>query len=777
MAGFGIFRTYQKASMVALAILAMLAFFVLPPLLQYGGQAATVADTPVVTWNGGELRERGLERAMIMKSACNRFLAEAAMAAGRDPAQATRFEVDERSVVSVMLLAEEAKKNGIVVSDAAINDFLAKETSGQVGVDQFLQIMSGLRVGGSGVSQHDLFETLRQELLARNMVRLLQQGLVSSPPGLRWDYFRRLTQSATAEVVPIDVRSLGDQIKPPSVAALKAFFEAHKEDLPDPTSEKPGFREPHRAQVDYLVAKRGVFVEEISKEITDAEIAEYYEKNKTTQFRARPRATPAAEPASEDRPPSPDAEAPGTPAEPSAPADEAPATEPAAATPDPAASTPPASEPAPVNEPAAEPAPATDAAPAAEPAPAADPAPAAEPAPADKPADGSGAAVARSPFRQVAFQVPDAPAAETPPAAEAAPAAAEPAAAAETAPADAVPAETSAAGAAGAPAEGGDEQFQPLETVKEQIRERLARERAAAKVDLLFERVIADISGYNEDYALWKAREEARGIDPPVPPDVAKIASLNGLEGGQTGLQSAEDAYEAGGLGRSFDRVRDLNNRFGMRQVNWFEMIYGPGALNQRPVRSSDIEGNRYLSWRTADQPEFVPTFDTARANVEQAWKIVEGRELARKKAEAILAKAEKGGSLEAAIVGEESLQAFKVGPFFWLSPQAALSGVPQISQPTGIVMPGNEFMNAVFSLEPGGTAVAFNEPKTVCYCIRLIDVEPTAETLQERFIETRADPRTTFVAAQDELNRSLNGWFEGLESRSKLVWKRKPRR
>lgn len=286
MAGFGVFRTYQKASMVALAILAMLAFFVLPPLLQFGGQAATVADTPVAKWSGGELREKALDRAVTMKLVLNRFLAEATMAAGRDPAQAPRYPADEQAVVRTMLLAEEAKKNGIVVSDAAINDYLAKLTSQQVPADEFERIMKGLRAGGAGVSQHDLFEALRHELLAQNMLILLQRGFSGDPPGLRWDYFRRLTQSATAEVVPVDVRRFGDEIKLPSVTALRTFFDEHKEDLPDPRSEKPGFREPHRAQVEYLVAKRGLFVDEIAKEITDADIAEYYEKNKTTQFRA-----------------------------------------------------------------------------------------------------------------------------------------------------------------------------------------------------------------------------------------------------------------------------------------------------------------------------------------------------------------------------------------------------------------------------------------------------------------------------------------------------------
>jgi len=674
---------------------------------------------------------------VMMKFVVNRFLQEAAMAAGRDPAQASRFDVDERSVVTMMLLAEEAKKNGIVVSDAAINDFLAKETNGQVGADQFEQIMGGLRAGGGGVSQHDLFEALRQELLAQNMLLLLQRGLFGNPPGLRWDYFRRLTQSATAEVVPIDVRSVGGKVELPSGAVLRAFFEKHKEDLPDPRSEKPGFREPHRAQVNYLVAKRGAFVDEISKEITDAEIAKYYENNKTTQFRARPGASAAV---------------PAAPAEPSEPAEGAPATEPApvAESPQaPAEGTPPAAEPASASEPAAP--------------------PVTEPAPVEKPTEGSGAAVARSPFLQVAYQS-DAPATETPPAADevAAPASEPPAAPAAPA-ADAAP--------DGISAKAAEEQFEPLEAVSGRIREQLAAQRANARIDNIFDKLALDLSGYAEDLARWQADGKVQGVKAPLPPDVSVIAQKQGLEGGQTGLQSAEDAFDAGGLGRSFEFIRDQSSRFGMRQLNWVEMIYGPGGMNHRAVRSRDMEGTRYLSWRTADQPEFVPTFDTARENVERAWKIVEGRGLARKKAEEIMAKGAKAESLEAAIAGDESLQAFKVGPFFWLSPQAAASGVPQVSQPAGVVMPGHDFMSAVFSLEPGGTAVAFNEPKTVCYCIRLIDVEPSAETLKERFIETRSDPRTTMVAAQDEIRRSFGAWFEGLEARSKLEWKRQPRR
>ncbi len=763
MAGFGVFRNYQKASMVALAILSMLAFFVLPPLLQFGGQSGTQADTPVATWNGGELRESGLDRAVTMKRVVNRFLAEATMAAGRDPAQAPQFPVDEQRVVRTRLLAEEAKKNGIIVSDAAINDFLGKVTSGLVRPEQFEEIMRGLRAGAAGVSQHDLFESIREELLSQNMLIMLQRGFSGDPPGLRWDYFRRMEQSATVEVVPVDVRSVGDQVKMPPVAALRSFFEKHKEDLPDPRSDKPGFREPHRAKVEYLVAKQGAFVEEIAKEITDEQINEYYEKNKATMFRARPAAPAPSTPAAQTPSESPAAETPpAAEAAPGGPVDSPAEVKPAEAPAEPAA---PASA-----EPVSEPVPATE--------PASAPETPVEPAPTEKPAEGSGAGSGRSPFRQVAYQATDAqeespavpPQAETPPA-EPQPAANETATVAADAEKPAAD-EATADGAAGAEVV----QFEPLETVKDRIRDTLARQRANARIDNIFDAVALDLSRYSEDLALWQARGEAQGLKAPSPPDFNVIAQVQGLEAGQGELQSAEQAFEAGGIGRSFEFVPDPGSRFGVRQQNWLEMVYGQGAVGLRAIKSRDMEGNRYLSWRTEDQPEFVPSFDTARPVVEQAWKIVEGRALARKRAEEIAAKAAGKESFEAAIAGDESLQAFKAGPFFWMAPQAAASGVAQVSQPAGLVMPGDEFMSTVFGLQSGATGVAFNEPKTVCYCIRLLDVEPPAEKLRERFVQSRSDPRLIGVAAQDEFSKSFGGWIEGLESRYKLDWKRKPR-
>jgi hypothetical protein len=234
----------------------------------------------------------------------------------------------------------------------------------------------------------------------------------------------------------------------------------------------------------------------------------------------------------------------------------------------------------------------------------------------------------------------------------------------------------------------------------------------------------------------------------------------------------------AGPLGGSFELVPDASSRFGIRQQRWLDMIFTPGALTLRPVTSRDFEGNRYISWKTEDQPEFTPTFQNAREDVERAWRIVEARGLARQKAEEIARQAEAGRQTLAAVVaGRQGLEARQVGPFTWLTQGTVpLQALPSLSEPEGISMPGEEFMQAVFALQPGGTAVAFNEPRTVCYALRLESLEPPIEKLRERFLQDSGDQRRLAMVAQREASRAAAAWVETLEKRHALTWHREPR-
>ena len=716
MAGsFDVFRKYQRSLLVAVAILAMLAFFVLPPFLQMGG-GGPAGDPVAARWSGGEIREGQLERSVAMRSVVNRFLVEAAVAAGRDPARLPLFPEAEEAVVRTILVNEEARANGLVVSDTAINDFLAQWTNNLVRPEQLAEIVSGLRLGPTAVSEHDLFEALRAELTGRNMLFMFQTGFSGDPPGWRWDYFKRLEQKAVVEVVPVPVESVVADVPAPTEATLRTFFERYRNDLPDPRSDAPGFRKPRRAKYEYFVAKREAFEAAVAKDVTDEEIAAFYEKNKAAMFRAAPAAKSVD--AAADKAGDKDAAQPADTKKPDQPKDRA-------ESPD-------------------------------------DTGKDAKPATAPQGAIGPRRSLQTVAFKQPAEAKPDdkpavAAAKATPDAKPAAPD--KPA---EAAAADAEPASETAL------------DFEPLDAVKDKIREQLAREKANARIDAIFSAIAGDIGRYAEDVALWKARGGSAAA--PSPPDIDLIAEKQALEAGRSELVTAEQAVGGGGIGQSFEFVPDPGSRFGIRQQNWLDSIFGQNTMPLRPVTSRDVAGNRYLSWKTDDQAEFTPTFDDVRDDVEFSWRIVEGRGLARKKAEELAARARtEKQSFEMLLGGNTALKAAKIAAFTWLS--TGPNGQPVLSQPEGVQMPGEDFMEAVFGLEPEQTTVAFNEPRTVCYAIRLDAVEPPAAELREKFLEAKSDPRRIGAVAQGEFSRSFGDWLTGLEKRYGLTWTRQPRR
>ena len=793
MAGsFHIFRRYQKAALAGLAIMAMLAFFVLPPVLQMGSAGGPTADSVVVSWKGESLRESGLERAVIARRALNQFLMALQAAASGSERVQPPLRDDEKAVVDSLLMAREAEANGIVVSDAVINDFLAIWTGDRVPQADIRGVIDQLRER-AGVTEQDIFNGLRTLLLGERMQALALRGtgFASAPPGWRWDAFRRLEQSATVEVVPVIVETLGGEVAEPTTAALEAVYEKYKDDLPRAASDTPGFREPARIRYDALVATPDAFVAEAEKAVTDEQIAKFYEENKDAMYKqvAKPDEAAAAKEAEPDKA----GEKAGEKATP--PADESkPEAKPADKAEGPPASAPEAGTPA-APAPAA-PAPAAPA--PAEPEPTT---PTGDPKAANGPRAGAIRAVA---FRQPGEAVAEAakePAKEAAAVADGAPAAPPPATAEKPA-ADAATGQAPAKPAADAdkpdaekPAAGepakdkepvakdGDKPaatpetkpeekpaYEPLDKVRDDIRKRLAREAADKKLGEIFDKVAGRIATYADDVEL------ALGVGEPVPPapSVEKLAAEHGLEAVRSDFVDASDAIAAGGVGTSFQL--SFSQPMGVRQVQWADMLFSPDAARWRPVATRDFAGNRYLSWKTEDRPEFTPAFADVRDDVEQVWRLMEARPLAKQRAEK-LATAAAGKELTAAIAGQEGMEVTKVGPFTWLTRGTAPFGsAPMISQPAGVQMAGGEFMEAVFGLEPGGTATAFNEPKTICYCIRLVAYEPEEAILQERFTDDSADPRRLAMLADDEVRDVRDRWMAGIEKRYGVEWKRDPR-
>ncbi len=741
--------------LVAVAVLAMLAFFVLPPFLQMGAGSSS-ADPVVVSWKGGAVREDQLERAVALRTLANRFLMQAAATAGRDPSRLPAFPEGEELIVREMLLAKEAEKIGLTVSNTAINEFLAAWTNNMVRQDQFDSIIAGLRYGRAPVLAADLFESLRTALVARNTLLLFQTGFSGDPPGWRWDFYKRLEQSATIKAFPVEVENLATSIEAPSESELRVYFEKFKNNLPSARSPNPGFKEPHRVRYTSLMADQKKFEDEAGKTITEKDVKEFYETNKESRFRQSPPDAPltqesapsltdeksevkAGKESGEEKTLKDSPEAPSQPEQnekENAPKDSSEKKSKESREQEKDVSQPLDSDSSSTNR-------RTRVIPVTfqvkE-----------ETDETDSSTKGTGQELEKTPVTGSA--IPDS--VEGQPAVN-------PVAAKE----NKEPAESSES----------EMTFQPLEEVAEQIRQEISRQRATETIDAIFSALAADVNAYAEDRALWIARGKD-GDKEPTPPDATKIAEKQSLVAVESDWLTVNEAADGGGIGSSFEFVPDPSSRFGIRQQRWLEVMFGDGTISLRPITSRDAEGNRYFSWKQDDQEERVPTFEEARDNVEKAWRIVEARPLALEQAAALVAKMNENGFVESLSKPElERVQ--EVGPFTWLTQGAAgVNAAPVLSSPQGLAMPGNEMMQKVFATAEGKSVAVFNEPKTICYVIGVLAFQPPENELQDRFEGILGDQRRLSMVAQTAFAEVFMDWIAGLEKDLELTWNRDPR-
>ncbi len=82
----------------------------------------------------------------------------------------------------------------------------------------------------------------------------------------------------------------------------------------------------------------------------------------------------------------------------------------------------------------------------------------------------------------------------------------------------------------------------------------------------------------------------------------------------------------------------------------------------------------------------------------------------------------------------------------------------------------GNDFMQAVAILQPGEVGVAWNEPKTVVYVIRVLETSPPADDLRQMFL-TSANPQQINVVARLDRWFAYQDWVKGLEAMAGLEW------
>ena len=192
----------------------------------------------------------------------------------------------DAAAIETIILSKRAEEMGMVASDRAVSDLL-RELAGDA-FSQLRDIIAELKPDGRvAISQSYLIDGLQREILASKYSEMFRLGMLGTPPGQRRDYFEQLNLKADAQVLPVKVEQFVKAVPDPSDEKLKSFFERYKNQLPQPLSPEPGFKEPLKIAFQYFKANMDKAIDRASAEVTPEEMHEYYEKHKDIQFRQR----------------------------------------------------------------------------------------------------------------------------------------------------------------------------------------------------------------------------------------------------------------------------------------------------------------------------------------------------------------------------------------------------------------------------------------------------------------------------------------------------------
>jgi hypothetical protein len=730
---FKVFRKHQKVWLAGLTILAMFSFVFLGTISDLLGTRSAQNPVVVRTSKYGKLTQRDLaimqqDKRIFLQTMANIY----ARAANLNPEICRRIMeynfggAGSEDVVNTWLRSQRAKEIGMVVSNKTINAYLQNFTAKGTLTESDISAI----IMQQGLSDSQFFDIMRDQLRAWKVAQMFEWSLQGITPAKRWEYFCQLRKQATVELIPVDVEQFLDRVKDPGEEDLKALFEKYKNLLPNPNSPEPGFRIPHRIEVRYFKAELAKFSDPAA--ITDEEIQSAYEKNRDyfDKLEKESAGPPAAEkkgaeekdkPATEEKKEeTKKEETKKEDAQKSSALDRSPFTLTALAeqaekpTGEQPKTEKSAAESAKTEKPAAEP-PKTEK-------------PAAEPPKTEKPAA-------------------EPPKTDNSPAAEA-------------------KSENPTAGPQTQPEKAEKTKHALSEKMKDRIRAQIARE----KISNIMLQLAQKMEENGKKWRKYEAEKiNKKATAPPPDLDFEALAKQFGVSAGQTGLISDWES-----------RKFDIGSSYVGEALSPFAVAAFKSLNTYRTESAMDIDGNSYLFWKTNDVPESEPslTDKNVRQEVIRAWKMIEARQLARKRAESMAEEAAKSGAtLKGALPDVPQDRVITPPPFSMFTegsvPRGSSSAPPRLSEVEGVPLVGIDFMRAVFNLDINRFGVAINAPQTVVYVVQLVSYNPPQDALWQIFLAE--DFSKYSVMAGGDLQEVQKQWMESLKTSAGLQWEIKP--
>ncbi len=732
---FGYFRKHQKAFLAVAAVIAMFVFVVGDAIFGYIGQSGGNSNPRAIVaeWKGGSLNAQELSTLTQRRYFLSHFLealrmtgAQRIMEEGGTPMmpsvpdfvlpEGTSSRDVQVGVVTTRILADQAKKAGMSVSDGMINQFLKETSFRRVSDQEIMAILSRIQQGDPRMLEEQLFSGLRELLLGNTYFGSFGSNVRNVLPEQRWEDWRHINERIALQAIALPASEFVEEVPDPSEAELLAFYEQYKDNVPGMMhlvlgtqlpAPDPGFKVPRRVKLNYILGDVNAWRDKYRDSITDEEIADYYERNKRSLFSTKgstkfdeslfkadsdDKALIDSESESIEDAAAPDSEKTESQNTSSAEEEEAPSK--------PETSEQRADQ---QNDELAE--------------------------PED---DESSKLASPARFQLVAFQ--------------------DEAATSDESPSDDSDSETVAdslditseandpadQNADEAPSKDEDkttdeepQEYEPLEDVKDSIRDKLATDKAVQVLKDTVENIYGELQSEYNPYGFDVVSARTNEEEIPAPPkkltNLKERAAEAGLISEETLLVTQRELADTF-VGKAFD---SQTNRQYVVQAAFSSLA------EYEPYLAQDLDGNWYLVTKTQDVPEKVPAFEDIRSEVAAAWKKQEAAKLALKKAEEIAKECEEAGDSLANYAVGKSHEVITTDLFSWLTfgSTAEIERGPRLGEAPPLEAVGPEFMKKAFDLEEKEVAAVLNYDQTNAYVIQLDRRERPEDELRQLFL------------------------------------------
>lgn len=269
---------------------------------------------------------------------------------------------------------------------------------------------------------------------------------------------------------------------------------------------------------------------------------------------------------------------------------------------------------------------------------------------------------------------------------------------------------------------------QPFSEVRTYLATSLAEEKAQAEIGNKFgmikdEVMIPDADGYYDaldEISEAKKEGKAPNVTLPKPRSLKAIAAREGLEHEVSPLLTREQAEDYGAIsGAEVGATRLGGGR------KFTAELFDPKTSLYEPFELTDVLNRHFLARKIEDHDPRVPPLDEVRGAVIRAWKMERARPLADRAAREFAATVGKdGGKIKEETINGRPVITIplrtRMQPGFAIPGQMFQNGPPTLTEFPEIPYAGDTLRDAYFGLEPGGVAVAPNQPKTVYYVLTL---------------------------------------------------------